>query len=181
MENLDCLKDGLCIETFPWPLLITQPVKKKRLSWDFASMTPWCSSIKHCEMEPGINFIASELSLPDCGSTRGKLFASQTTSQIARLMGPTWGPPGSCQPQMGPMLAPWTLLSEMLSVSHDIGTWFCCVLLYQIPFMVGCISEIRAIIWMPQIAQVLLKQPWRTWIKSVTLASIDQKDPILRV
>ena len=25
-------------------------------------------------------------------------------------MGPTWGPPGSCQPQMGPMLAPWTLL-----------------------------------------------------------------------
>ena len=31
-------------------------------------------------------------------------------SQIARFMGPTWGPPGSCQPQMGPMLAPWTLL-----------------------------------------------------------------------
>ena len=31
--------------------------------------------------------------------------------QIARFMGPTWGPPGSCRPQMGPMLAPWTLLS----------------------------------------------------------------------
>ena len=26
-------------------------------------------------------------------------------------MGPTWGPPGSCWPQMGPMLASWTLLS----------------------------------------------------------------------
>ena len=26
-------------------------------------------------------------------------------------MGSTWGPPGSCRPQMGPMLAPWTLLS----------------------------------------------------------------------
>ena len=26
-------------------------------------------------------------------------------------MGPTWGPPGSCRPQMGPMLAPWTVLS----------------------------------------------------------------------
>ena len=25
-------------------------------------------------------------------------------------MGPTWGPPGSCRPQMGPMLAPWTFL-----------------------------------------------------------------------
>ena len=28
-----------------------------------------------------------------------------STSQIAKFMGPTWGPPGSCQPQMGPMLA----------------------------------------------------------------------------
>ena len=33
------------------------------------------------------------------------------STQIARFMGPTWGPPGSCRPQMGPMLAPWTLLS----------------------------------------------------------------------
>ena len=32
-------------------------------------------------------------------------------SQIARFMGPSWGPPGTCWPQMGPMLAPWTLLS----------------------------------------------------------------------
>ena len=32
-------------------------------------------------------------------------------TQIARFMGPTWDPPGSCRPQMGPMLAPWTLLS----------------------------------------------------------------------
>ena len=31
--------------------------------------------------------------------------------QITRFVGPTWGPPGSCRPQMGPMLAPWTLLS----------------------------------------------------------------------
>ena len=31
---------------------------------------------------------------------------------IAMLMGPTWGPPGTCRPQLGPMLAPWTLLSR---------------------------------------------------------------------
>ena len=37
-----------------------------------------------------------------------------TWTQIARFMGPTWGPSGSCQPQMGPMLAPWTLLSMEL-------------------------------------------------------------------
>ena len=32
-------------------------------------------------------------------------------TQIANFMGPTWGPPGSCRPQMGSMCAPWTLLS----------------------------------------------------------------------
>ena len=35
-------------------------------------------------------------------------------SQIPRFTGPTWGPPGSCRPQMGPMLAPWTLLSGIV-------------------------------------------------------------------
>ena len=34
-------------------------------------------------------------------------------SQIAKLMGPTWGPPRSCRPQMGSMLALWTLLSGL--------------------------------------------------------------------
>ena len=32
-------------------------------------------------------------------------------TQIVKFMGPTWGPPGTCRLQMGPMLAPWTLLS----------------------------------------------------------------------
>ena len=31
-----------------------------------------------------------------------------------KFMGSTWGPPGSCRPQMDPMLAPWTLLSGRL-------------------------------------------------------------------
>ena len=30
---------------------------------------------------------------------------------IARFMGPTWGPLGADQTQVGPTLAPWTLLS----------------------------------------------------------------------
>ena len=33
-------------------------------------------------------------------------------------MGPTWGPPGSCRPQIDPMLAPWTLLSGQCPWSH---------------------------------------------------------------
>ena len=31
------------------------------------------------------------------------LWRSVKSSQIARIMGPTWGPPGSCRPQVGPM------------------------------------------------------------------------------
>ena len=37
-------------------------------------------------------------------------FTATKHAQIAKYMGPTWGPPGSSRPQMGPMLAPWTLL-----------------------------------------------------------------------
>ena len=39
------------------------------------------------------------------------ILLSWCNPQIARFMGPTWGPPGSGHPQVGPMLAPWTLLS----------------------------------------------------------------------
>ena len=38
----------------------------------------------------------------------------------AKFIGPTWGPPGSCRPQMGPMLAPWTLLSGSVSQIYRI-------------------------------------------------------------
>ena len=33
---------------------------------------------------------------------------------IARFMGPTWGPSGADRAQIGPMLAPWTLLPGIL-------------------------------------------------------------------
>ena len=33
-------------------------------------------------------------------------------TQKTRFMGLTWDPPGSCRSRMGPMLAPWTWLSE---------------------------------------------------------------------
>ena len=46
-------------------------------------------------------------------SNFGSISGMEKQSQIARFMGPTWGPSGSCRPQMGPMLAPWTLLSGM--------------------------------------------------------------------
>ena len=39
------------------------------------------------------------------------------TSKIARFLGPTWGPSGADRTQVGPMLAPWTLLSGLFT-SH---------------------------------------------------------------
>ena len=51
--------------------------------------------------------------------------AVNVTTQIAKFMGPTWGPPGSCRPQLGPMLAPWTLLSGYLSISAKFSfLWY---------------------------------------------------------
>ena len=44
-------------------------------------------------------------------SSHAHIMAETQWPQIAKIMGLTWDPPGSCRPQMGPMLAPWTLLS----------------------------------------------------------------------
>ena len=45
---------------------------------------------------------------------------TKRTPQIARFMGPTWGPPGSYRPQVGPMLVPWTLLSGTGSMRQEV-------------------------------------------------------------
>ena len=51
-------------------------------------------------------------------------------SQEAKFMGPTWGPPGSCRSQIGPMLAPWTFLSELLLYNMEtfilLSQCICC-------------------------------------------------------
>ena len=42
---------------------------------------------------------------------------------IARFMGSTWGPSGADRAQMGPMLAPWTLLSgKVIQLFHILPT-----------------------------------------------------------
>ena len=46
-----------------------------------------------------------------------KSWAVMATTQIARFTWPTWGPPGSCRPQVGPMSVPWTLLSGKLIIN----------------------------------------------------------------
>ena len=45
------------------------------------------------------------------------LIQSTKKKQTTRFTWPTWGPPGSCRSKVGPMLAPWTLLSGKALVS----------------------------------------------------------------
>ena len=49
------------------------------------------------------------------------------TSLIASFMGPTWGPSGADRIQMGPMLAPWILLSGMFMVMCQLIQALSCV------------------------------------------------------
>ena len=51
-------------------------------------------------------------------ATLARTFQTITT-QTAKFIGPTWGPPGSYRPQIDPMLAPRTLLSGEMS-SRDV-------------------------------------------------------------
>ena len=57
-----------------------------------------------------------------------RIFNGVTPTQIAKFMGPTWGPHGSCRPHVSPELAPWTLLSGKLII-HNTGSDIC--LTYQ--------------------------------------------------
>ena len=57
---------------------------------------------------------------------RGPRGISVNTPKIPRFTVPTWGPPGSRRSQMGPMLAPWTLLSgtplAVAEVYSEVGS-----------------------------------------------------------
>ena len=43
-----------------------------------------------------------------------ELPSQRASTQIAKFMGPTWGPPGSCRPQMGPHAGPKNLVIRVM-------------------------------------------------------------------
>ena len=54
--------------------------------------------------------------------------------RIARFIGPTWGPPGDDRTQVGPVLAPWTLLSgsfSLYNLSFDVVGQFGAIVLHE--------------------------------------------------
>ena len=84
-----------------------------------------------------------------------------SVSLIARFMGPTWGPPGSCRPQMGPMLAPRTLLSGIWSYKITwepsqmwarpwhwrAGNYIFLLCDMPLPFLQMCLSDCQWLFW----------------------------------
>ena len=58
-------------------------------------------------------------------------------TQITKFMGPTWGPPGSCRPQMGPILDPWTLLSGDLFSRISLIEDLCVLTEFSLIFFPG--------------------------------------------
>ena len=67
-------------------------------------------------------------------------------------MGPTCGPPGSCRPQMGPMLVPWTLLSGCIHLRANA-----CLLIRWMFFLLSDSSNDMAT---PRSTQRLLLKDW---------------------
>ena len=67
-------------------------------------------------------------------------------SLIARFMVPTWGPSGADRTQVGPMLAPWTLLSGLESQSKS--SWhFVVVNDYLAKLWLRYLIQYATIIW----------------------------------
>ena len=95
--------------------------RKMQLKMSSGKWCPFCLSLNVLMMYRCMKWSNGKLLLHYCNAIlllcdilyKGihiAIWFTQTDPQIAKFMGQTWGPPGSCQPQMGPMLAPQTLL-----------------------------------------------------------------------
>ena len=90
-----------------WPHVSLVPV----MAWRRSGDKPWPEAIAtFC----GVLLITNLLAYPIVGCRIGDspLVEPAKHTLIARFMGPTCGPSGADRTQVGPMLAPWTLLSE---------------------------------------------------------------------
>ena len=144
MQNGSFCFSGLCVLTYSWGsvfhivlLSLDQslsnclaPVQTVCLpltaviKWTvWFTLVLWMSVHKHHNYHENSQYINSAHLAPatfkgTCGGISFFFMANLSNlckpSQIVKFMGPTWGPSGSCRPQMGPMLAPWTLLSGLL-------------------------------------------------------------------
>ena len=94
-----------------WGLKLTVSSQIPRSSWSTKGQAPSKLGMPQvCDLH---HSIYTEVNWQLLCDSRVNADACDLWSQIAKFMGLTWCPPGSCRPKMGPMLAPWTLLSGM--------------------------------------------------------------------
>ena len=113
------------------------------LDFDTLTLISWCW---YCECR-------HQLSVTNCPGMaslmRPKLYISVrlycgfSNMIIAMFMGPTWGPPGSCRPQMGPMLTPWTWLSGILAPYKWYPTGRCIVTIKWMLVRCGVVLSVK--------------------------------------
>ena len=102
-------------------------VTSSLIGWVHTQNDPYFQDPLHwCCMSVLLSQISSNsavcLTVVHADNSKAPNFSDQFgVSQVARFVGPTWGPPGSCRPQMGPMLTPWTLLSGILLSKWNVG------------------------------------------------------------
>ena len=89
-------------------------------------------SVWHAQQVPGRYFLTDAPVIPPA-------------TQIAKFMGPTWGPPRSSRPQVGPMLAPWTLLSGYICLPHNIDVILCVFI--HCPRVISAVVDTVFLFW----------------------------------
>ena len=99
--------------SFDISLIFALNKRLSKQSWGWWFETPLCSLWCHCNASP----VSSHCPTPrgthvtQADLVRNGRLVNLAAAQIGRFTWPTWGPPGSCWPQVGPMRAQWTLLS----------------------------------------------------------------------
>ena len=96
----------------------------------------------------------------------GKIPRFRIRSQIAKFMGPTWGPSVSCRPQIGPMLALWTLLSEVFLAS----TWYMSIIaqgcrMFFVRTSINCVTRHGLERWLKHLLSAICM--WHNSLSSV--------------
>ena len=111
-------------------------IKIRRFSFSFSKMNlkilstecpSFCLGVIQCVKIPYQKFslLIGWLQFYQSWASRPVIMSHYESTQIAKFMGPTWGPPGSCRPQMGPMLAPWILLSGQWLIHCTVYILMC--------------------------------------------------------
>ena len=137
-------------------------------TWLMVTLVQWIYELTQWWLESGRSSIdtnAAHLVYDDtilCGS-----------SQIARFMGPTWGPSGADRTQVGPMLAPWTLLSGHV-LTQCLVPWILAFVHWHCQLAVNCcpgkgLTGLEETVLVPLLSRHLVGK----WIHAIYILKVE--------